>query len=166
MFKVKENKSKVRLVALGCGQMFGVDYNETYAPVVRLTTVRTILAIVAHLNVELEQMDVVTAFLNGDLQEDIFIAIPEGLKSDKTSGKVCKLRKSLYGLKQSPRQWYAKLHEFLVNNLEFKSSPNEPCLYTRHKSSSIIVIALYVDDLLIAGSMKTEVSSVKHELAA
>ncbi len=166
IFKAKENKPKVRLVALSCRQIYGIDYKETYAPVVTLTTVRTILAVVAHLDLELEQMDVVTAFLNGDLKEDIFMAVPEGLKSKTTSGKLCKLRKSLYGLKQSTRQWYAKMHQFLVNELEFKSSPNDPCLYTRHKSSSILLIALYVDDILIAGSMKAEVQSIKNRLAA
>jgi len=165
VFKVKNNAPKVRLVALGSRQIAGIDFNETYAPVVTLTTVRTLLALVAHLDLELEQMDVVTAFLNGDLKEEIFMAVPEGLQSESTSGKVCKLLKSLYGLKQSPRQWYAKMHSFLVNRLEFRSSPNDPCLYTRHSGSSILLIALYVDDLLIAGSVNSEVQSIKNQLA-
>ncbi len=165
VFKIKENKPKVRLVALGCRQSYGVDYNETYAPVVTLTTVRTILAVVAHLDLELEQMDVVTAFLNGDLHEDVFMSVPEGLSSESTSNKVCKLRKSLYGLKQSPRQWYAKIHEFLVRDLEFRSSSNDPCLYTRHKESNILIIALYVDDLLIAGNSKSDIEAIKAKLS-
>ena len=166
VFKIKENKPKVRLVALGCRQMYGIDYNETYAPVVALTTVRTVLAIAAHLDLELEQMDVVTAFLNGDLEEDVYMSIPEGLISASTENKVCKLRKSLYGLKQSPRQWYAKIHDFLVNELKFKSSPNDPCLYTRHEGSKILILALYVDDLLIAGNSKSDISTVKSELSS
>ena len=81
--------------------MHGIDYNETYTPVVTLTTVRTVLAVAARLDLELEQMDDVTAFLNGNLEEDMYMSIPEGLVSDSTRNKVCKLRKSLYGLKQS-----------------------------------------------------------------
>ncbi len=104
VFKIKENNPKVRLVALGCRQMYGIDYNETYAPVVTLSTVRTILAIAAHYDLVLGQMDVVTAFLNGDLHEAVYMSIPEGLVTNATQNKVCKLRKSLYGLKQSPRQ--------------------------------------------------------------
>ena len=114
VFKIKENKPKVRLVALCCRQFYGIDYKETFALVVTLTTVRTILAVATHFNWELEQMDVLTAFRNGDLEEDIFMSIPEGLSSDLIKNKVCKLRKSLYDLKQSPRQWYGKIHHFLV----------------------------------------------------
>ena len=73
-------------------------------------------------------MDVTTAFLNGDLDEDIYMQIPEGLRTTKNEGMVCKLRKSLYGLKQAPRQWYAKIHNYLVNDLKFVSSNNDPCL--------------------------------------
>ena len=165
VFKIKENKPKVRLVALGCRQVHGIDYNETFAPVVTLTTVRIIFALVAHHDLELEQMDVVTAFLNGDLNEEIYMAIPTGLKSPSNNNKVCKLLKSLYGLKQSPRQWYAKMHEFLVNELKFISSINDPCLYTRHTGSSILLLALYVDDLLITGSDKAEIREMKKKLS-
>ena len=165
VFKIKENKPKVRLVALGCRQQHGIDYNETYAPVVTLTTVRTILAISAQLDLELEQMDVVTAFLNGDLEEDVYMAVPEGLTSHATKNKVCKLLKSLYGLKQSPRQWYAKIHDFLIRELRFESSSSDPCLYTRHNGSGILIIALYVDDLLIAGNSKSEIDAIKKELS-
>lgn len=164
VFKVKGNKPKVRLVALGCRQLYGVDYNETFAPVVTMTTIRTILAVAAHHDLELEQMDVVTAFLNGDLEEDIYMAIPEGLKTNANTNKVCKLLKSLYGLKQSPRQWYFKMHQFLLQ-IGLTSSPNDPCLYIRHSSIGILLIALYVDDLLIAGSSPSEVKSVKDKLS-
>ena len=163
VFKIKENKPKVRLVALGCRQLYGVDYNETFAPVVTMTTIRTILAVTAHHDLELEQMDVVTAFLNGDLEEDIYMSVPEGLKTNNNSNKVCKLLKSLYGLKQSPRQWYFKMHEFLLK-IGFSSSPNDPCPYIRHLSSGITLISLYVDDLLIAGTSAAEVQAIKDKL--
>ncbi len=107
----------------------------------------------AQMDLELEHMDVVTAFLNGDLKGEIFMAVPEGLEAGSTSGKVCHLLKSLYSLKQSPRQWYAKMHNYLIDMLGFKSSPNDPCLHTRHNGSSILLIALYGDDLLMAGSV-------------
>ena len=166
VFKIKENKPKVRLVALSCRQSYGIDYKETFAPVITLTTVRTILAVVTRLDWELEQMDVVTAFLNGDLDEDVFMSVPEGLNSESSRNKVCKLRKSLYGLKQSPRQWHAKKHHFLVDELKFESSLNEPCLYVRHKDSNVLVIALYVDDLLISGNSKSDIAIIKEELSS
>ncbi len=84
VFKIKDGKPKVRLVAMGCKQIHGIDYNETFAPAVSLTTIRTILALASHYDLELEQMDVVTAFLNGDLNEDIFMSIPEGFKINPT----------------------------------------------------------------------------------
>ena len=86
-------------------------------------------------------------------------------KSDTTSGKFCNLRKSLYALEQSPPQWYAKMHDFLFDELGFKSSSNAPCLYTHRKSSSILLTALYVDDLVIAGSIKGEAQSIKNPLS-
>ena len=152
------------LVALGCRQTSGVGYNQTYAPVVTMITIRTVLAVVACKNLELEQMDVKTAFLNGDLKEDMFMAVPEGLQTINSENKVCKLLRSIYGLKQSPRQWYSKMHEFLFS-LKFVSSQNDPCLYIRHFSSGILIIALYVGDLLIAGSPKEEITSLKSKLS-
>ena len=102
-------------------------------------------------------MDVVTAFLNGDLDEDVFMSVSEGLSSKSTRNKVCKLRKSLYGLKQSPRQWYAKIHNFLVEELNFRSNSNDPCLYVRHEAPHFLIIALNADDLLISGHSKSDI---------
>ena len=165
VFRVKNGAPKARLVALGCRQLYGVDYLETFAPVVKLTTIRVLLAIAAVLDFEIEQMDVVTAFLNGDLTEDIYMQVPEGLKNPENENKVCKLQKSLYGLKQAPRQWYAKIHDYLISHLKFKCSTDDPCLYVRKTDSSITIIALYVDDLLILGNSKNEISSIKNEFS-
>ena len=129
-----------------------------------MTTIRTILAVTAHHDLELEQMDFVTAFLNGDLKEDIYIALPEGLKKTTDSNKLCKLLKSLCGLKQSPRQWYFKMHEFILK-IGFGSSPNNPCLYIRHLSFGIALISLQVDDYLIPGTSASEVQSMKNKLS-
>ena len=164
VFKIKAGKPKVRMVICGSRQIYGVDFNETFAPVVKLTTVRTVLAVAASMDLECEQMDVVTAFLHGDLDENIYMTIPSGFEDPKLEGKVCKLLKALYGLKQAPRQWYSKVHNFFIS-LGFKSSPNDPCLYIRHNSSGIIIIALYVDDLLIVGSIHKEIINIKRELS-
>jgi len=163
IFRVKNNAPKVRLVVLGCKQLFGIDYNQTFAPVVKFTTVRLLLALVAAYDLECEQMDVVTAFLNGDLEEDIYMQIPEGLRTRDNHNLVCKLNKALYGLKQAPRQWYDKIHDYLVNVLKFKSNEYDPCLYIRKIGSDIIIIALYVDDLLIIGNSQSQIAHLKRE---
>ncbi len=163
VFRVKDGKGKARLVVLGCRQVYGLDYYHTFDPVVKFTTIRCLLAAVAVHDWECEQMDVVTAFLNGDLVEDIYMDIPEGFKSVENVGKVCKLRKALYGLKQAPRQWYSKIHNFFVNDLKFICSINDPCLYTLIDSSGILIIALYVDDLLIIGDSRSRITELKEK---
>ncbi len=164
LFEVKEMKPKVRLVALECLQMLGVGYKERFAPVVAIATIRLISAIAAALDLEIEQMHVATAFLNGDLKEDIYMVIHEGLKNSSNAGKVCKLLKPFYGLKQSPRIWHFKMHEFLIE-IGFSSSLNDPCFSYRHASSGIVLIGLYGGDLLIAGSSRSEIKSINNNLS-
>ncbi len=106
VFKVKNGGPKVRIVVLGFRQLFVIDYFETFAPVVKMTAVRTILAQVACADLECEQMNVVTAFLQVDLKEDIHMEVPDRRKSSDRGNMVCKLQQSLYGLKQFPRRWY------------------------------------------------------------
>jgi hypothetical protein len=101
---------KARLVAKGYTQKEGVDYEEIFSPVVRFASVRLILAIVANLNLELYQMDIKTAFLNGKLNEEIYMDQPVGFIAKGQERKVCKLKRSIYGLKQSSRQWYLRFH--------------------------------------------------------
>ncbi len=97
----------------GVSQVEGVDFNETFAPVAKFTTIRCILAIGAAMDLEIHQMDVKTAFLNGELEEDIYMDQPQGFVQDGKEDLVCKLKKSLYGLKQSPRAWYQRIDMFL-----------------------------------------------------
>ena len=97
----------------------------------------------------------------GELHEDVYTSTPEGLNSDFNKNIVCKLRKSLHGLKQSPRQWYAEVLELLVTKLSFESSQNDPCLYVRHTGSKTLIIAFYVDEALIAGNSKSEIADIK-----
>lgn len=163
VFRVKNGLPKARMVVLGCQQIFGLDYYHTFAPVVKFTTIRILLGMVAAFDLECEQMDVVTAFLNGDLEENIFMNIPEGLRTVQNEGKVCKLNKALYGLKQAPRQWYRKIHDYLVEVLKFSGSMNDPCLYIKKTTSKILIIALYVDDLLIIGNCEKEIIRIKEE---
>ena len=158
-------KAKARLVARGFQQVHGVDYNETYAPVVKLTSIRVLLAIVAHMDLELHQMDVVTAFLNGDIEEDIYMEQPEGCRDPSKPDYVCKLRKALYGLKQAPRRWNAKIDDFLTVKLKFRACPSDPCIYTKYENDQIVIIALYVDDLLLAGNDLSAIAWIKGELS-
>ena len=164
VFTLKDSGPKARIVAKGCRQVHGVDYGETYAPVVKFTSVRVMLATVAVNDLELHQMDVVTAFLHGDIDKDIYMEVPGGFKDPSRPDLVCKLRKALYGLKQAPRLWHAKIDAFLIDELRFVSSPNDPCLYARHSAGRIMLIALYVDDLLIAGNDSKAIAWIKGEL--
>eukprot|EP00171_Calliarthron_tuberculosum_P002755 IDg2755t1 len=133
VFRVKKDVGpKVRIVAKGFRQVHGVDYNETYALSKVLPAVRCFIATVASMDLECDQMDIVTAFLNGDLDEDIFMEVPAGFKDPARPNIVCKLQKALYGLKQAPRQWYAKINDFLLNNLKLTCCPQEPCLYYKN----------------------------------
>lgn len=148
----------------GFEQVHGIDYNETFLPVVSFSTLRTFLAIVAEENLVLHQMDVKTAFLNGELEEDVFMEQPEGYVSKEFPEHVCKLQKALYGLKQSPRQWFAKINAFLCDNLQFQSCGYDPCFYVQRQNNKSLLITLYVDDLLVAGSSEEEVIYIKGEL--
>lgn len=109
-------------------------------------------------------MEVVTAFLNGELHEKINMEVPSGFRNVKKPNYVCRLLKALYGLKMAPRYWYAKIHHFLISQLKFVSSPYEPCLYTFCDKKVFLANILYVDDLLTAGSNLSDLAKVKEEL--
>lgn len=153
VYKIKKNtngevvKFKARLVAKGFTQVHGIDYGETFSPVARLSSVRLLLAFAVQLNVQLDHLDVETAFLNGDLEEEIFMEQPPGFEIDR-KGKVCLLKKSLYGLKQSPRQWNIKICE-AMNSLSMTQAANEHCVYYRRDGNKILVVSVFVDDFFI-----------------
>ncbi|WVZ24349.1 hypothetical protein V8G54_002893 [Vigna mungo] len=152
---------KARLVAKGFTQIEGVDYHEIFAPVVKHCSVRVLMAIVAHCNLHLEQLDVRTAFLHGDLEETIYMKQPDGFAVDD---RVCLLQKSLYGLKQSPRQWYRKFDDFLIK-LNFKRCNYDDCVYTLNHDGEMLYLLLYVDDILIASSDRGMIGETKTRLA-
>lgn len=140
------DRYKARLV-LGNKQEYGVDYEETFAPVAKMTTVRTIIAIAASQNWPLHQMDVKNVFLHGDLKEDIYMKPPPGLFSSPTSD-VCKLKRSLYGLKQAPSSWFDKFRSTLLH-FSFEQSKYDPSLFLRQTSTGCVLLLVYVDDIII-----------------
>ncbi|KAL2248429.1 UNVERIFIED_CONTAM: Retrovirus-related Pol polyprotein from transposon TNT 1-94 [Sesamum indicum] len=144
-------------------QKEGIDYNEIFSPVVKYTTVRIILALTAHYNWELKQMDVKTAFLHGDLDENIYMCQPAGFIDKSKPDFVCLLKKSLYGLKQSPRQWNKKFDSFM-HSLKFNRSHYDHCLYFKHVHDSPIFLVLYVDDMLIASPNSHLISDLQKQL--
>jgi len=162
---------KARLVAKGYSQVQGVDFNEVFFPVMKYTSIRLLLGIVASKNLELEQMDVKTAFLHGDLEEEIFMSQPEGLpdfenltEPQTEPTRVCQLNKSVYGPKQSPRQWYKKFDAFMVS-INFSRSNYDSCVYLKKlDDGSFVYLLLYVDDILIASSNLGEIKRLKADL--
>lgn len=155
-------KHKARLVIKGCSQKPGIDFQETYSPVVRYTSIRYLLSIAAQFNLDIEQMDAVTAFLQGDLDEEIFMEPPEGIEGD-FDGKVCKLNKAIYGLKQASRQWNKKL-DAALKSLNLRQSKMDPCIYYNISGTKIFFIAVYVDDILIFSNNNAYKNKVKSEL--
>ena len=152
---------KARLVARGFSQIYGIDYMDTFAPVAKLASLRILLAIAAVEDLEIHQMDVVTAFLIPDLEEEIYMVQPEGF--DGKEGLVCKLQKGLYGLKQSARIWNARLCQHL-KSLGFQQSSCDPCIFINNASG--VIIAVWVDDLIILGKDLSSIDKVKEGLRA
>lgn len=138
-----EVQYRARLVAKGFTQKYGLDQHETFSPVVRHSTLRLLFALSVKLGLDITQLDVKTAYLNGDLKEDIYMHAPEGFVSEM-AGKVLKLKKAVYGLKQSTLVWYEKVRNVLGKN-HFKNCTQEPCLFTKMSKDVKIIIALYVD---------------------
>ena len=132
---------KARLVAKGCSQISGIDFNDVFSPVVKHSSIRTLLSIVAMRDFELEQLDVKTAFLHGELEEDIYMDQPEGFVVPEKENFVYRLKKSLYGLKQSPRQWYKIFDSFMLSH-GFMWSNYDSCVYLRIVNDSDIYFLL------------------------
>ncbi|GJW92488.1 retrovirus-related pol polyprotein from transposon TNT 1-94 [Tanacetum coccineum] len=167
--KLDENgivsRNKARLVAQGYNQQEGIDYDETYAPVARLESIRILLAYACALDFKLFQMDVKSAFLNGFINEEVYVAQPSGFIDFEKPNHVYKLKKTLHGLKQAPKAWYDRLKAFLIKH-EYKMGMVDNTLFTKNKSSNLIIVQIYIDDIIFGSTcqdMCDEFAKIMHD---
>ncbi|KAG6606576.1 Integrase catalytic core protein [Phytophthora cinnamomi] len=168
VFKIKRNadgsieKFKARLVAKGFVQKYGIDYTETFSPVVKYVTLRMIIAVAKYFGWPMDQLDVVTAFLYGLMKEKVFCSVPEGVELD--DGFDCvELLKAIYGLKQASRVWNETFDEY-VRSIGFRVSSYDPCLYIKVVDGECVLLLVYVDDVLVTGSSAEMIAEVKRQL--
>ncbi|KAK4336544.1 hypothetical protein RND71_044146 [Anisodus tanguticus] len=155
-------RCKARLVAKGFAQEYGMDYEETFAPVAKMTSIRVLIVVASVRHWHISQMDVKNAFLNGDLQEEVYMVPPSGVSH--SPGQVCKLKKALYGLKQAPRAWFDKL-SIVVSSLGFISSFHDSALFVKSSPAGCILLLLYVDDMIITGDDIDGIANLKSTLS-
>ena len=146
-------KYKARFVAKGYAQKEGIDYEETFTAVARYTSIRTVISLVAQMGWEIHQMDVKTTFLNGVIEEEVYIEQPKGFETHEKKSHVCRLKKALYGLKQAPRAWYSRIDGYL-QKMGFVKSDVDPNLYYLVVENEPLILVLYVDDLFLIGSSR------------
>ncbi|KAI4340826.1 hypothetical protein MLD38_025627 [Melastoma candidum] len=147
-------RNKARLVAKGYSQSEGIDYDETYAPVPRLESFRLLLAYACYNNFKLFQMDVKSAFLNGDIKEEVYINQPPGFDDPKKHNHVYKLDKALYGLKQAPKAWYERLSQFLIEK-GYRKGKVDTTLFLKEHETELLVVQIYVDDIIFGSTNNT-----------
>jgi hypothetical protein len=154
---MKNVKNKARLVCKEYAQVEGRDFDETFSPMARLEAIRMFLAYSCHKNFKVYQMDVKSTFLNGDLEEEVYMEQPEGFSLTDNPNYVCKLKNALYGLKQAPCAWYYRLDKFLQDK-GFKKGTVDNNLYIKSEGDNLLVVLVYVDDIILCC---TNESSVK-----
>ena len=159
------DKHKARLVAKGYAQRPMLDYDDTFAPTARMATIRTAFALAGKLKLPVYQMDVKSAFLNGDLKEEVYVDQPPGFHKPHSDGKVYRLKKALYGLKQAPRAWNEKIDAFFQRT-GFTRSSADPNLYIHKLKGLFTVIVLYVDDLIMTGNDDGFIRTTKSALSS
>lgn len=164
VFKLKETangekKYKTRFVAKGFSQKYGENYDEIFAPVVKQSTIRSLLAIASNQGMKVKHIDIKTAFLYGELDAEIYVDQPEGFALPGNEHLVCKLKRSLYGLKQSARCWNLRINKILIDS-GFRRGKAEPCLYVKGDGDSIIYVLIYVDDIIVATKNDIEFENV------
>nr|CAE75905.1 OSJNBa0088I22.18 [Oryza sativa Japonica Group] len=170
VYTVKQNpdgnveRYKARLVAKGYSQTYGIDYDETFAPVAKISTVRTLISCAANFDWPLHQLDVKNAFLHGDLQEEVYMEIPPGFATSQTEGKVLRLKKSLYGLKQSPRAWFDRFRRAMCG-MGYKQCNGDHTVFYRHNRGLKTILVVYVDDMIITGDDCLKISRLKENLS-
>jgi hypothetical protein len=168
VFKTKVDESgtikkyKARLVARGQTQEYGVDYEEVFAPVARYEAIRTLLAAAVNEEMYVHQVDVISAYVQGALHDEVYMKQPEMFAEEGKEEEVCKLLKPLYGLKQSDREWYKKLDGYMKNN-GGRRTPSDPCVYVFGENDERVIIIIYVDDLILASKKLERLNEVKEE---
>lgn len=171
VFKIKRNsdgsinKYKFRLVAKGYVKRYGIDYEEVFAPVARIETIRFLIYLASTKGWEIHHLDVQTAFLHGDLKETVYVMQPEGFEVKGSEQKIYKLKKALYGLKQPPRAWNDKLNRIQLG-FSFTRCLKEPSVYRKEIGGKLLVVAVYVDDLFITGTCMEMITEFKGEMAS
>jgi hypothetical protein len=171
VFKLKRDevgaiiKHKARLVARGFLQREGIDFDDAFAPVARMESVRLLLALAAQEGWCVHHMDIKSAFLNDDLKEEVYVHQPPGFAIPDKEDKVLRLRKALYGLWQAPRAWNAKL-DFTLQRMGFEQNPHEAVVYRRGNGGNVLLVDVYIDDLVITDTKDAEVAAFKEEMKA
>ncbi|GKA15748.1 putative RNA-directed DNA polymerase [Tanacetum coccineum] len=158
----KIDRLKARLVAKGYTQKYGIDYRDTFAPVAKINTIRILVSIAANKEWPLRQYDVKNAFLNGNLEEEVYMDPPPGMNF---GNKVCKLNKALYGLKQSPRAWFGRFSKFM-KGIGYKQSDADHTLFVKNNEGKVTALIVYVDDMVVTGDDEDEMNKLKDVLGA
>ena len=159
-----KDRYKARLVTKVFSQKAGIDFHEIFSPVVKIVSTQIVLALVALPDLKLQQLDVKTTFLHGDLDEENYMEQPEGFFQDRNNKFVYRLKKSLYALKQTPRQWYKKFDSFMLSQ-NYVRSEYDHCVYFKKLSNGMfIILVLYVDDMLLASKSITDINRLKAQM--
>lgn len=158
-------KYKARLVAKGYSQEQGVDFDDNFTPVTRSETIRLLLALAAQNEWEVHHLDVKTTFLNGEIEEEVYVTQPEGYEKKGKERMVYRIMKALYGLRQAPRAWYSKLNTCL-GQMGFVRCPYEHAVYTKREGKETLIISVYVDDLLVTGSNTALIEEFKRKMSS
>lgn len=155
---------KARLVAKGFTQTYGIDYQETFAPVAKINSIRILLSLAVNSDWPLHQLDIKNAFLIGDLEEEVFMSLLPGFEKRLGSEKVCKFNKALYGLKQSPRAWFERFGK-VVASYGFLQSQADHTIFYKHSKMGKVVLIVYVDDIILTSDDEIELAVLKKRLA-